>query len=43
MRVQYGKLSDIYGRKRLLLVSYFLFAVGCILRYLIFPFAITWY
>ncbi|CAG8416725.1 unnamed protein product [Penicillium salamii] len=27
----YGKLSDIYGRKRLLLVSYFLFAVGCIL------------
>ncbi|KAJ5588006.1 uncharacterized protein N7459_003771 [Penicillium hispanicum] len=26
----YGKLSDIYGRKPLLLISYFLFAVGCI-------------
>ncbi|KAJ6089274.1 hypothetical protein N7467_004490 [Penicillium canescens] len=27
----YGKLSDIYGRRPLLLISYFLFAVGCIL------------
>ncbi|KAJ5995873.1 hypothetical protein N7481_002850 [Penicillium waksmanii] len=27
----YGKLSDIYGRKPLLLISYFLFAVGCII------------
>ncbi|CAG8048461.1 unnamed protein product [Penicillium olsonii] len=27
----YGKLSDIYGRKRLLLLSYFLFALGCIM------------
>ncbi|KAJ5684877.1 uncharacterized protein N7477_001222 [Penicillium maclennaniae] len=27
----YGKLSDIYGRKPLLLVSYFLFALGCII------------
>ncbi|KAJ5337246.1 Vacuolar membrane amino acid uptake transporter [Penicillium brevicompactum] len=27
----YGKLSDIYGRKPLLLLSYLLFAVGCIL------------
>ncbi|KAJ5602221.1 hypothetical protein N7510_011755 [Penicillium lagena] len=27
----YGKLSDIYGRKPLLLVSYLLFAVGCII------------
>ncbi|KAJ5112900.1 hypothetical protein N7456_001434 [Penicillium angulare] len=26
----YGKLSDIYGRKPLLLISYFLFALGCI-------------
>jgi MFS family permease len=25
---QYGKLSDIYGRKRLLLVSYIFFAIG---------------
>lgn len=30
---QYGKLSDIYGRKPLLLASYFLFAVGCIIWY----------
>ncbi|KAJ5761771.1 uncharacterized protein N7511_005153 [Penicillium nucicola] len=27
----YGKVSDIYGRRPLLLISYFLFAVGCIL------------
>ncbi|KAI1105473.1 MFS general substrate transporter [Jackrogersella minutella] len=27
----YGKLSDIYGRKPVLLVSYALFAIGCIL------------
>ncbi|KAI2670631.1 hypothetical protein DTO006G1_9438 [Penicillium roqueforti] len=27
----YGKLSDIYGRKPMLLLSYLLFAVGCIL------------
>ncbi|KAJ5689841.1 hypothetical protein N7462_004233 [Penicillium macrosclerotiorum] len=27
----YGKLSDIYGRKPLLLISYLLFAVGCII------------
>ncbi|KAJ5533711.1 hypothetical protein N7494_010263 [Penicillium frequentans] len=27
----YGKLSDIYGRKPLLLISYFLFALGCII------------
>ncbi|KAL1968141.1 hypothetical protein VTN77DRAFT_2272 [Rasamsonia byssochlamydoides] len=27
----YGKLSDIYGRKLVLLVAYFLFAAGCIL------------
>ncbi|KAJ5768778.1 Major facilitator superfamily domain general substrate transporter [Penicillium odoratum] len=27
----YGKLSDIYGRKPLLLLSYFLFALGCII------------
>ncbi|KAJ5359819.1 Major facilitator superfamily domain general substrate transporter [Penicillium concentricum] len=26
----YGKLSDIYGRKPMLLLSYLLFAVGCI-------------
>ncbi|KAK7910705.1 hypothetical protein PG985_013186 [Apiospora marii] len=25
----YGKLSDIYGRRRLLIISYILFAVGC--------------
>ncbi|KAJ6142514.1 hypothetical protein N7471_001967 [Penicillium samsonianum] len=27
----YGKLSDIYGRKPMLLLSYLLFAVGCIM------------
>ncbi|EED14630.1 tetracycline-efflux transporter, putative [Talaromyces stipitatus ATCC 10500] len=27
----YGKLSDIYGRKPLLLVSYFLLALGCVI------------
>ncbi|CAI7666600.1 unnamed protein product [Penicillium pancosmium] len=27
----YGKLSDIYGRKIVLLVAYFLFAVGCLI------------
>ncbi|KAK7954722.1 MFS general substrate transporter [Apiospora saccharicola] len=27
----YGKLSDIYGRRRLLIISYVLFAVGCAL------------
>ncbi|OOQ87441.1 efflux pump antibiotic resistance protein [Penicillium brasilianum] len=27
----YGKLSDIFGRKPLLLVSYFLFGLGCII------------
>ncbi|CAI6228775.1 unnamed protein product [Periconia digitata] len=27
----YGKLSDIYGRKQLLVVAYFLFAAGCAL------------
>ncbi|CAG8885688.1 unnamed protein product [Penicillium egyptiacum] len=27
----YGKLSDIYGRKPILLLSYLLFAVGCIM------------
>ncbi|KAJ5909236.1 hypothetical protein N7495_001918 [Penicillium taxi] len=27
----YGKLSDIYGRRPLLLVAYFLFAMGCII------------
>ncbi|KAJ5358363.1 uncharacterized protein N7496_010776 [Penicillium cataractarum] len=27
----YGKLSDIFGRKPLLLVSYFLFGIGCII------------
>ncbi|KAJ5589585.1 hypothetical protein N7537_012263 [Penicillium hordei] len=27
----YGKLSDIYGRKSMLLLSYLLFAVGCIM------------
>ncbi|KOS42171.1 hypothetical protein ACN38_g6935 [Penicillium nordicum] len=28
----YGKLSDISGRKPMLLISYLLFAVGCIMR-----------
>lgn len=27
-RMKYGKLSDIYGRRRLLIISYILFAVG---------------
>ncbi|KAJ5715646.1 Major facilitator superfamily domain general substrate transporter [Penicillium malachiteum] len=27
----YGKLSDIYGRKPLLIISYVLFAIGCII------------
>lgn len=26
----YGKLSDIYGRKALLLVAYTLFGLGCV-------------
>lgn len=26
-----GKLSDIYGRKIMLLISYVLFAVGCVI------------
>ncbi|EGX52957.1 hypothetical protein AOL_s00007g293 [Orbilia oligospora ATCC 24927] len=30
LRDQYGKLSDIFGRKALLLISYGLFAVGCL-------------
>lgn len=30
--IKYGKLSDVFGRKPLLLVSYFLFGVGCIIR-----------
>ncbi|KAI9046068.1 efflux pump antibiotic resistance protein [Aspergillus affinis] len=30
-QLQYGKLSDIYGRKPLLLVAYALFAAGCLI------------
>ncbi|KAJ5772753.1 hypothetical protein N7457_007649 [Penicillium paradoxum] len=30
-QLMYGKLSDIYGRKPLLLLSYILFAAGCII------------
>ncbi|BDD63446.1 hypothetical protein MAP00_008333 [Monascus purpureus] len=33
MCVQYGKLSDIYGRKPVLLMAYFLFSVGCVIGY----------
>lgn len=31
--LQYGKLSDIYGRKPLLLWAYFFFGLGCVVRY----------
>ncbi|KAH8429259.1 uncharacterized protein LDX57_006926 [Aspergillus melleus] len=32
-QLQYGKLSDIYGRKPLLLVAYALFAAGCLISW----------
>jgi MFS family permease len=30
---QYGKMSDLYGRKSMLSMAYVLFIVGCIVRY----------
>ena len=29
---QYGKLSDIFGKKTMLIVAYVLFTVGCAIR-----------
>lgn len=35
MEVQYGKLSDIYGRAPLLLASYLFLSLGCVIWYAI--------
>lgn len=32
-REQYGKLSDIYGRKAMLMTAYTIFGLGCAMWY----------